>query len=74
MRYYFSIFTIILIFSLNSFAQSRRVNPDKPTYDEPPVNSVAAQTSDLTAEQMFTEASLYAMNKYAEYEQKKIAL
>ena len=39
---------------------------------EPPVNSVAAQTSDLTAEQMFTEASLYAMNKYAEYEKKKI--
>ncbi len=72
MRYYFSIFTIILIFSFNSLAQSRRVAPTK-TPSETAVNSVAAQTSDLTAEQMYTEASLYAMNKYAEYEQKKIA-
>ena len=73
MRYYFTIFTIILVSVFNSFAQSRRVNPNKPTVTvEPSVNSVAAQTSDLTAEQMFTEASLYAMNKYAEYEKKKI--
>lgn len=69
---YFTIFTIILISALNSSAQSRRVNPNKPTV-EPPVNSVAAQTSNLTAEQMYTEASTYAMTKYAEYEQKKIA-
>ncbi len=73
MRYYFTVFTIILVLSLSSFAQSRRVSPTKTTDAPPPPNSVAAQTNDLTAEQMFTEASLYAMNKYAEYEQKKIA-
>jgi thiol-disulfide isomerase/thioredoxin len=72
MRYYITIFTIILILAFNSFAQSRRVNPNRPPL-APPVNSVAAETSDLTAEQMYTEASLYAMTKYAEYEQKKIA-
>ncbi len=72
MHYYFTVFTIILILALNSFAQSRRVNPNK-TSSAPPVNSVAAETSDLTAEQMFTEASNYAMTKYAEYQQKKIA-
>ncbi|MEO6588129.1 MAG: TlpA disulfide reductase family protein [Pyrinomonadaceae bacterium] len=71
MRYYCVIFTFILTFTYSSLAQSRRVDPNKPTV-EPPANSVAAQTIDLTAEQMFTEASLYAMNKYAEYEQKKI--
>ena len=68
---YITIFTIILISAFNSFAQSRRVNPNRPPL-APPVNSVAAETSDLTAEQMFTEASTYAMTKYAEYEQKKI--
>ncbi len=69
---YITIFTIIFILALNSFAQSRRVNPNRPT-NTPPVNTVAAETSELTAEQMFTEASLYAMTKYAEYEQKKIS-
>lgn len=71
MRFHLTIFTIILFSVFNSFAQSRRVNPNKTT--APPVNSVAAETGDLTAEQMFTEASNYAMTKYAEYEQKKIA-
>lgn len=71
MRYYFTLFIIILVLVFNCFAQSRRVNPNKPT-NAPPVNTIAAETSDLTAEQMFTEASLYAMNKYAEYEKKKI--
>ena len=73
MRYYLTIFTIILILAFNVFAQSRRVDPNKPTVTiEPSVNPVAAETSELTAEQMFTEASLYSMNKYAEYEKKKI--
>ena len=72
MRYYFTIFLMIGALTFNVFAQSRRVNPNRPTAAPPP-NTVAAETSDLTAEQMFTEASLYAMNKYAEYEQKKIA-
>ena len=72
MRFYFTIFTFILVFAFDLSAQSRRVNPAKPAVAQPAVNTVAAQTSDLTAEQMYTEASLYAMNKYAEYEQKKI--
>jgi thiol-disulfide isomerase/thioredoxin len=69
---YITIFTIILISAFNLFAQSRRVNPNRPT-NAPPVNSVAAETSDLTAGQMYSEASNYAMTKYAEYEQKKVA-
>lgn len=73
MRFYFTIFTLVLIFAFNSFAQSRRVNPNKTTTVEPATNTVAAQTKELTAEEMYTEASLYAMNKYAEYEQKKVA-
>lgn len=72
MRFYFAIFTFILIFNFNFFAQSRRVSPTKTTV-EPTTNTIAAETKELTAEQMFTEASLYAMNKYAEYEQKKVA-
>ena len=71
MRYYFTIFTIILVSASSAFAQSRRVDPNKPAVDSP-VNTVKAETSGLTAEQMYTEASLYAMNKYAEYEKKKI--
>ena len=73
MRFYFTVFTLILILSLTAFAQSRRVNPNKTNAIEPATNTVAAETNDLAAEAMFTEASLYAMNKYAEYEQKKVA-
>lgn len=73
MRFYFTFFTLVLIFTCNSFAQSRRVNPNKTTVTEPATNTVAAETKELTAEEMYTEASLYAMNKYAEYEQKKIS-
>lgn len=73
MRFYFTIFTLVLFLSFNSIAQSRRVDPNKPTSAEPAANTVAAETKDLTAEEMYTEASLYAMNKYAEYEQKKVA-
>lgn len=73
MRFYFTFFTLVLIFTSGSFAQSRRVSPNKTTVTEAPANTIAAQTKELTAEEMYTEASLYAMNKYAEYEQKKIA-
>lgn len=73
MRFYFTILIFVLTFTLNSFAQSRRVSPNKTTVTEPATNTVAALTKELTAEEMYTEASLYAMNKYAEYEQKKIA-
>lgn len=72
MRFYFTVFTIILLSAFSAFAQSRRVSPNKPAV-EPPAGTVAAETRDLTAEQMYTEANLYAMNKYAEYEKKKIA-
>jgi len=73
MRFYFTFFTLVFIFTFNSFAQSRRVNLNKTTVTEPATNAVAAQTKELSAEGMYTEASLYAMNKYAEYEQKKVA-
>ena len=73
MRFYFTIFTLVLSLTFSSFAQSRRVDPNKPATAAPATNTVAAQTKDLTAEEMYTEASLYAMNKYAEYQQKKIA-
>jgi thiol-disulfide isomerase/thioredoxin len=73
MRYHLNILAFILILSTAGvFAQSRRVDPNRPP-TEPPPNTVAAETADLTAEQMYTEASNYAMTKYAEYQQKKIA-
>lgn len=50
------------------FAQSRRVNPNAPS----PKGATVAETTDLTAEQMFVEANTYAKNKFAEFESKKI--
>lgn len=73
MRFYLTIFTLVFFISFDSFAQSRRVDPNKPVAAEPVAGTIAAQTKELSAEEMYTEASLYAMNKYAEYEQKKIA-
>lgn len=59
------IVVIIFIFSIFSFAQSRRVSPaSTPT---------PAATADLTVKQMFDEANSYNRLKFAEYEQKNIA-
>lgn len=68
MRFLPTIFLVFLSLS-NIFPQSGRIGPTQSAS----TNSAAAETSDLTSEQMYTEASLYARNKYAEYEQKKIA-
>ena len=59
---------LILFLSAGVFAQSGRVNPNTPTTVDPAVST----TNELTAEQMFTEASDYAKKKFAEYETKKI--
>ena len=59
---------LFLSLSTNSFAQSRRVDPNAAP---PPTNSAISAINDLTAEQMFNEANTYAKNKFAEYEQQK---
>src|SRR5215203_5249338 len=69
MRYFLIIFLIGLLSVLNISAQSGRIGPKQTAL----ASQVETETKDLTAEQMYTEASLYARNQYAEYEQKKIA-
>lgn len=65
---YFSLILLIVLFLIpNIFGQSGRVGPR-----QSPPSSDSTEISGLTAEEMYTEANLYAMNKYAEYEQKKI--
>ena len=61
----FFIFILFLVVPMGSFAQSRRVNPAGA--------AVAAVAGDLTVKQMFDEANAYNRNKFAEFEQKKIA-
>jgi thiol-disulfide isomerase/thioredoxin len=63
------IFTLLFsVFVFDVPAQSRRVSPSR----TPATNSIANEVGNLTAEQMFTEANLYARNKFAEFEQKKL--
>lgn len=64
----YKVLILILLLSINSFAQSGRVNPNTPS----PTNSTTLTVNELTAEQMFTEANTYAKKKFAEYETKKI--
>lgn len=59
---------IFLSFSIGIFAQSRRVNPNKPA----PQTAAVSAIDDLTVKQMFDEANVYAKNKFAEFEQQKI--
>lgn len=56
---------LISIFTLTSFAQSRRVSPTGAV--------TTAVAADLTVKQMFDEANAYNKTKFAEFEQKKIA-
>lgn len=63
----FVLFLLSLIFISGAFAQSGRVNPAQ----TPAANSAISEINDKTAEEMHTEASLYAMNKFAEFEKKK---
>jgi thiol-disulfide isomerase/thioredoxin len=68
MRLIFTTFLFILFSFSGVAAQSGRVGPKQTS----PPGAAVSETADLTAEQMYTEASLYARNKYAEYEQKKV--
>jgi len=62
---HFLLITLILVSTITSLAQSRRVNPAGL-----PVTAVAAE---LTVKQMFDEANGYTKAKFAEFEQKKTA-
>ncbi|HSK71450.1 MAG TPA: redoxin domain-containing protein [Pyrinomonadaceae bacterium] len=63
------IFTLLFsVFAFDALAQSRRVTSNR----TPETNSIANEVGNLTPEQMFTEANLYAKNKFAEFEQKKV--
>ncbi len=68
MNYFLTVFLFVLLSALNISAQSGRVGPKQTA----PPSQVEAETGDLTAEEMFTEANLFARNQYAEYEQKKV--
>ncbi|MGI8642107.1 MAG: redoxin family protein [Pyrinomonadaceae bacterium] len=58
---------LFLSLSTGGFAQSRRVNPNTP----PPTASTTGAMNELTAEQMFNEANVYAKNKFADFERQK---
>jgi len=60
---------ILILFTINNFAQSRRVNPNLPAA----TSSAQNPANDLTSRQMFDEANAYAKTKFAEYELKKTA-
>ena len=49
-------------------AQARRVRPGNP----PSASAATNEIDNKTAEQLYTEASLYAKNKFAEFQQKKL--
>ncbi len=68
MHHFLIFFLIVLLGVLNIPAQSGRVGPRQTA----PTSSVETETNDLTSEQMYTEANLYARNQYAEYEKKKL--
>lgn len=62
------IFTLLFsVFAVDVLAQSRRVVPNR----TPEASSITNEFANFTSEQMYTEASLYARNKFAEFEQKK---
>jgi hypothetical protein len=62
----FIIFTLLLFAVTASFSQSGRVN------SQTPQEQIVEKTSDVSAEQLFDEASSYAKNKFTEFQQKKI--
>ncbi len=65
-KLFLSLFFLSL--SINSFAQSRRVNPNAP---QPAANSAIGAMNKLSAEEMFNEANVFAKNKFAEFELQK---
>ena len=65
----FTIFiTILSLFTTGIFAQSRRVTPNKPLPSSQAVN----QMKEMNVEEMFDDANIYAKNKFAEFQQKKV--
>lgn len=59
---------LFLSLSIGVFAQSRRVNPNKP----PPQTAAVSAMDELTVKQMYEEANVYAKNKFAEFEKQKL--
>ncbi len=65
-----NVFIIIILFlTVSSFAQSRRVNPNRTSN---PLTPVANSTDDVPVKKMFDEANSYKKTKFAEYELKKL--
>lgn len=67
MRYLLVLSFISLLFVVGISAQSGRM-----IQMPPPTEVTVSEQTYMTAEQMFGEANLYAKNKFAEYEQKRI--
>jgi thiol-disulfide isomerase/thioredoxin len=61
--------SLLLSLSINSFAQSRRVDANV----QNPANPAANALGELTVKQMFDETNVYAKAKFAEFETKKLA-
>lgn len=59
---------LVLLFALGAFAQSRRVAPSGSSSA-----AVSGTAPEKTVKAMFDEVSRYSRNKFAEFEQKKIA-
>lgn len=64
----FFVILILILSSIDGFAQSRRVNPNSPANQPLAANPV----NDVPIKQMFDEANGFAKTKFAEYQQKKV--
>ena len=64
----FILFFLLIIFTINIFAQSGRVDMNKPTV----ADGIEDVTVEKTAKELYAEASLYALNKIAEFEKKRV--
>jgi thiol-disulfide isomerase/thioredoxin len=68
MNYLLALFFILSFFAAANFAQSGRVTPKNTPLPDSSIN----QVNNLAADKMLDEASAYAKNKFAEYDQKKM--
>ena len=68
MRYFLALFLIPLFFAFEAPAQSGRITPK----NTPVPDLIAVELNNLAPDKMLDEASTYAKNKFAEYEQKKM--
>ena len=62
------LFIFLPLFISDTKAQARRVAPGSTA----PQSAATGEIEDKTAEQLYTEASLYSKNKFSEYQQKKV--